>query len=69
MAEVFYIDGIVGHNLIEASIRENWKLCVSMYVWCICESEREIYEKASALTSMEAENIPRYAVNKRSRRT
>lgn len=40
-----------------------------MYV-CMCgvyvrerERKREIYEKESALTIMEAENIPRYAVN------
>ena len=67
MAEVFCIDGIVRHNLIEASIRENWKVCVCMYVWCVCERERErereIYEKESALAIMEAENIPRNAVN------
>ena len=36
-----------------------------MYVWCVCEREREreIYEKESALAIMEAENIPRNAVN------
>lgn len=38
---------------------------VCMYVWCVCEREREreIYEKESALAITEAENIPRNAVN------
>ena len=43
--------------------RELEGVCVYVCVVCMWEREREIYEKESALAIMEAENIPRNAVN------
>ena len=44
------IDGIVRHNLIKASIRENWKVCVCVCVCVVCmwERERNLWEGISS---------------------
>ena len=54
LAEVFCIDGIVRHNLIKASIRENWKVCVCVCV-CMCGMyvrEREKFMRRNQLLQL-----------------